>query len=193
MVTTADAQRRRVHAHGVAARHEPRRLDALRAGRRTRTTTCVMPGFKYNMMDLQAAIGLHQLARHRRMHARRAAICARYDAGARRLCRCGVPAARCDGRRARPASLPRAPRRARRRASRATSLQRGCASAASRPAFTSARCTCTPITRSGSASRRGMFPAAEAVSDTTLSLPLSAAMADASVDRVIEACHDVLR
>jgi dTDP-4-amino-4,6-dideoxygalactose transaminase len=41
--------------------------------------------------------------------------------------------------------------------------------------------------------RRGMFPIAESVSDTTLSLPLSAAMTETAVDRVIEACHDVLR
>ena len=40
--------------------------------------------------------------------------------------------------------------------------------------------------------RRGMFPVAEAVSDSTLSLPLSAAMAPEAVDRVIEALHDVL-
>jgi dTDP-4-amino-4,6-dideoxygalactose transaminase len=40
--------------------------------------------------------------------------------------------------------------------------------------------------------RRGMFPAAEAVSDSTLSLPLSGAMAPEAVDRVIEALHDVL-
>jgi dTDP-4-amino-4,6-dideoxygalactose transaminase len=41
--------------------------------------------------------------------------------------------------------------------------------------------------------RRGMFPAAETVSDTTLSLPLSAGMPDRAVDRVIEALHDILR
>jgi dTDP-4-amino-4,6-dideoxygalactose transaminase len=40
--------------------------------------------------------------------------------------------------------------------------------------------------------RRGMFPAAEAVSDSTLSLPLSVAMAPEAVERVIEALHDVL-
>ena len=40
--------------------------------------------------------------------------------------------------------------------------------------------------------RRGMFPAAELVSDTTLSLPLSGGMTDASADRVIEALYDVL-
>ena len=38
-----------------------------------------------------------------------------------------------------------------------------------------------------------MFPVAEAVFDATLSLPLSAAMDDQSVHRVIEACHDILR
>jgi dTDP-4-amino-4,6-dideoxygalactose transaminase len=37
-------------------------------------------GFKYNMMDLQAAIGLHQLSRVDKYHARRAEIWARYDA-----------------------------------------------------------------------------------------------------------------
>jgi dTDP-4-amino-4,6-dideoxygalactose transaminase len=40
--------------------------------------------------------------------------------------------------------------------------------------------------------RWGMFPAADAVSDSTLSLPLSAAMAPDAVERVIEALHDVL-
>jgi dTDP-4-amino-4,6-dideoxygalactose transaminase len=41
--------------------------------------------------------------------------------------------------------------------------------------------------------RRGMFPHAEAVSDSTLSLPLSPAMPDGDVDRVIEALHECLR
>jgi dTDP-4-amino-4,6-dideoxygalactose transaminase len=38
------------------------------------------PGFKYNMTDLQAAIGLHQLAKLSRFRARRAAIARRYNA-----------------------------------------------------------------------------------------------------------------
>jgi len=38
------------------------------------------PGFKYNMTDLQAAIGLHQLAKLSRFRARRAAIARRYSA-----------------------------------------------------------------------------------------------------------------
>src|SRR5690606_38943538 len=40
---------------------------------------------------------------------------------------------------------------------------------------------------------RGMFPAAEAISDTTLSLPFSAGMTPDTVERVIEAVHDSLR
>jgi len=39
----------------------------------------VAPGFKYNMMDLQAAIGLHQLARVETAWLRRRAIWKRYD------------------------------------------------------------------------------------------------------------------
>jgi dTDP-4-amino-4,6-dideoxygalactose transaminase len=38
-----------------------------------------------------------------------------------------------------------------------------------------------------------MFPHAETVSDQTLSLPLSPAMADSAVDRVIETLHACLR
>jgi len=39
----------------------------------------VVPGFKYNMADLQAAIGLHQLRRLEQMQSRRREIVARYD------------------------------------------------------------------------------------------------------------------
>ena len=39
----------------------------------------VSAGFKYNMMDIQAAIGIHQLARVEEAHGRRAEIWQRYD------------------------------------------------------------------------------------------------------------------
>ncbi len=39
----------------------------------------VLPGFKYNMPDVQAAIGIHQLARLEEMQRRRHAIVAQYD------------------------------------------------------------------------------------------------------------------
>jgi len=41
----------------------------------------VAPGFKYNLTDLQAALGLHQLARLEVMTQRRAELAARYSAG----------------------------------------------------------------------------------------------------------------
>lgn len=41
----------------------------------------VLPGFKYNMTDIQAAMGLHQLGRLARMQARRRQIAAHYQAG----------------------------------------------------------------------------------------------------------------
>ncbi len=40
---------------------------------------CVFPGYKYNMMDLQAAIGLHQLDRVDRWQERRRELWNRYD------------------------------------------------------------------------------------------------------------------
>ena len=40
----------------------------------------VAPGFKYNMTDVAAALGLRQLSKQERFRARRAAIAARYDA-----------------------------------------------------------------------------------------------------------------
>lgn len=39
----------------------------------------VEPGFKYNMFDIQAALGLHQLARLEEMQAKRLSIAARYQ------------------------------------------------------------------------------------------------------------------
>ncbi|MBJ7596322.1 MAG: DegT/DnrJ/EryC1/StrS aminotransferase family protein [Candidatus Dormibacteraeota bacterium] len=41
----------------------------------------VAPGFKYNLSDLQAALGIHQLARLPQHHLRRRAIASRYEAG----------------------------------------------------------------------------------------------------------------
>lgn len=40
----------------------------------------VAPGFKYNMTDVAAAMGVAQLAKARRFHEKRAALAARYDA-----------------------------------------------------------------------------------------------------------------
>jgi dTDP-4-amino-4,6-dideoxygalactose transaminase len=150
----------------------------------------VMPGFKYNMMDMQAALGLHQLARIPEMHARRTAIWARYDeafadlpltrpAGpgvgevhGRHLYAVLVDEAACG--RSRDAV-----QQALQRAGVGTSIH-----------FHALHLTTYYATRF--ALGRGMFPCAEAVADTTLSLPLSASLTDHEVDAVIAAVRSVL-
>jgi len=151
----------------------------------------LMAGFKYNMMDIQAAIGLHQLARVAGMHARRTAIWAHYDA------------ALADLPLQRPAPVPSGDVHARHLYTvlveeRAAGLSRDALrqALAERGISTSVHFRALhlhPYYQDRFGLRRGMYPAAEAVSDTTLSLPLSAAMPDAAVDRVIEALHDIVR
>ena len=46
----------------------------------------VAPGFKYNMTDVAAAIGIEQLRKLDRMHRRRSELAERYDAGLNGLC-----------------------------------------------------------------------------------------------------------
>jgi dTDP-4-amino-4,6-dideoxygalactose transaminase len=77
MVTTPDAEVdarvRRLRFHGIdrdaAARH---------AGRAPSRYETVVPGFKYNLTDLQAALGIHQLARLDGFIERRAKLAALY-------------------------------------------------------------------------------------------------------------------
>jgi dTDP-4-amino-4,6-dideoxygalactose transaminase len=148
----------------------------------------IMAGYKYNMMDLQAALGLHQLAHLEERLARREAIWDAYDAAFAVL----------------PLRLPRPPAAGDRHArhlytvlldedsagiSRAT-LQ---ARLAARGISTSIHFRALhlhPYYQERFGLRRGMFPAAELVSDTTLSLPLSAGMTPETIDRVIEAVHE---
>jgi dTDP-4-amino-4,6-dideoxygalactose transaminase len=97
----------------------------------------VMPGFKYNMMDIQAAIGLHQLAR----------IEALWSGRPRRS------RAPCMRSTSTPCSWTR-----RARASRATSCARASAHAVCPRASTSARCTSSRTTGSGTASGAACVP-----------------------------------
>ena len=154
-----------------------------------------MAGFKYNMMDMQAAIGLHQLARID-VHARAARGDLRaLRRRARRTAAAALPAPVDAGsvhaRHLYPVLLDEHGGRhlARRRCSS------GCASAASRPSIHFRAVHLHPYYQERFGFRRGMFPVAEAVSDSTLSLPLSAAMPEERDRRraCIEACHDVLR
>ncbi len=151
----------------------------------------LLAGFKYNMMDIQAALGLQQLARIREMHARRARIWATYDRAFASL-----PIRR-------PATVADQDVHARHLY---TVLVEPSEAGITRDEFE------TRLQQRGiSTSRhfralhlhsyyqrrfdleRGQFPVSERISDTTLSLPLSSSMAASAVDRVIEAVHDCFR
>ena len=196
MVTTnrADwAERIRVMAlHGMS-----RDAWARYAGRGAAQYEVIEAGFKYNMMDLQAAIGLGQLARVDHLLARRRVIWQRYDQELADL-----PITR-------PASVARrdpdepTPTHAHHlytilvdhglcgwtRDDLAAALrERGIATSVHFKALHLHRYYAE---RYGL--RRGMFPNAEYVSDRTLSLPLSAGTDDADVDRVITVLRELVR
>lgn len=187
MVTTDSAEAaawiRTASLHGISrpawARHRqegPRHYDV------------VMPGFKYNMTDLQAAIGLHQLAQIEVNHARRAAIARAYDEAFRDL-----PLGRFDP----PAAGSlhahhlytvlvddAAPVTRDEAADRLAEL-----GVATSVHFRALHLQGYYRDRFGYS--RGAFPAAERISDAVLSLPLSPALTDAQVDHVITAVRHV--
>ena len=150
----------------------------------------IAPGFKYNMMDLQAALGLHQLARLEHSLVRREAIWSAYDRGLESL-----PLVR-------PAPVESGSRHARHLytvlvdpmwsgTDRGTLARRlselGIATSVH---FKALHLHSYYAGQFGL--RRGQFPNAEYVSDTTLSLPLSVAMTDDEVNRVVSAMHEVM-
>jgi dTDP-4-amino-4,6-dideoxygalactose transaminase len=81
MVVTPDrelAERARVmRLHGINRDV----FDRYRANVPSWYYEVIAPGFKYNMSDIAAAIGIHQLRKAHTFRDRRAAIAARYDAG----------------------------------------------------------------------------------------------------------------
>jgi dTDP-4-amino-4,6-dideoxygalactose transaminase len=145
----------------------------------------VMAGFKYNMMDVQAAIGLCQLARLGELHARRVAIWRAYDEAFLAL----------------PLTRPSAPEPGTVHARHLYTVlvdERACGLSRDRLAImlhergvaTSVHFRALhlhPYYAERFNLARGMFPNSEFVSDRTLSLPLSAAMSDGDVERVVDA------
>ncbi len=188
MVTTASAEAaeriRTLSLHGMTrpawSRHQrvrPSRYDV------------VVPGYKYNMMDLQAAIGLHQLAAVGRNHARRTEICARYDdafadlpvamlapVGPGSIHACHLYVVLIDEA---AAGLTRDE----------VANRLAAAGVASSVHFDAVHLHSYYRNRFGY--RRGRYPAAERIADTVLSLPLSPAHSDAQIDQVIAAFRGV--
>ena len=144
----------------------------------------VMPGFKYNMMDLQAALGLAQLARLGQMQARRARLWDRYDAGLAHL-----PLVR-------PAAVPEGWTHARHLYAVIVDpalcgwTRDGLQAALGREGIgTSVHFRALhlhPYYAERLSLARGMFPNAEYHSDNSLSLPFWSGMPFDDVDRVVE-------
>jgi len=189
MVTTPHqdwaARIRTASLHGLS-RDAWTRYDRRGAGQ----YDVLMAGFKHNMTDLHAAIGLRQLERLAAMQARRLAIWQRYDAGLE-----GLPIER-------PAPISPDVRHSRHLYTilidetacgwTRDGLQQALAD---RGIGTSVHFRALHLHRYYAERfglRRGMFPHAEHVSDRTLSLPFSAAMTDSQVERVVLALTELI-
>jgi len=151
---------------------------------------CV-PGFKYNMTDIQAALGLHQLARLETMTQRRAQLAARYDAGLRELSEIELPAVRAGIRHAWHLYAIRL-RLERLTIDRAEFIERLKAEGIGtsvhfiplhRQPYYRDRFGFQPLD----------FPVADAAYARLISLPLYTLMTEADVDDVIEAVRRVVR
>lgn len=148
-------------------------------------------GYKYNLTDLQAAIGLAQLAKCEAMRAARAAIAERYRQALVSLDAFDLPAAPPHGThswhlyslRLNPAAL---------RVSRDTAIEE----LKKRGIGTSVHFIplhLHPLYQQQLGYRTGQFPEAEQSFERVISLPIYPSMNDEDADRVVEALHDIAR
>ena len=149
------------------------------------------PGFKANMMDLQAAFGIHQLPRIEQYLKRREEIWQRYDEAFGDL----------------PATIPAPVRKGDRHARHLYTLLLDldalrvnrdhilqalhCENIGAGIHFVGLHLQ--PYYKEAFGCRAADFPAATNISERTISLPLSARLSDHDVDDVIEAVHKVLK
>jgi dTDP-4-amino-4,6-dideoxygalactose transaminase len=151
----------------------------------------ICPGYNYNMMDMQAAIGVHQLARVEQYLERREEIWQHYDVAFK-----DVPVIT-------PAPAEPHIRHARHLY---TLLLDGDSRTMDRDSFLQALHTenigasihyivlsSHPYYREKFGYKKGDFPNAEYISERTISLPLSAKLSDEDVNDVIKAVKKVLR
>lgn len=151
----------------------------------------VYPGFKYNMTDMQAALGIHQLVRVERNAVRRAQIWSRYNEAFKNL-PVIAPSETCEPGDRHAYHLY-------------TLLLKLEEVRIDRDGFLDALHSenigagvhyralhLHPFYSERFGLRRGMFPNAEFISDRTVSLPLSAKLSDKDVDDVISAVNRIL-
>ena len=149
----------------------------------------VAPGFKYNMTDMAAAIGLHQLKKAQGFRERRAELCARYDAALAGLPLILPPAAPEGDLHSRHLYIVRT--------TPASPLGRDALIAALQERGIGCSVHYTPLHRM-SYWRESCdlepqhFPNAEAIGQSCVSLPLFMAMSDEELDYVANALRDLL-
>jgi dTDP-4-amino-4,6-dideoxygalactose transaminase len=150
------------------------------------TYEAVYPGYKYNMMDIQAALGIHQLARLESSWRRRRVLWHRYDAAFADLEGLTTPAPTAPGCRdayhlytvrLQPEAL---------------TVDRDGFAEGLRERRIGTGVHFWPVHlhrwyRETFQYREGLFPHAEAIGRSTLSLPLSPALSDSDQARVIDA------
>lgn len=161
------------------------------AARTLRHYRIIAPGFKYNMTDIEAAIGIRQLEKIEEYHARRAGIAAAYTSAFAGLpLRLPAPVARGDRHAWHLYQILVDPDRLdcdRDTFGRALFAE-GIGCSIHFPAL-----HLEPFYASLLGHRRGDFPNADLIADRTLSLPLSARLSDADVADVIAAVRKVAR
>jgi perosamine synthetase len=149
------------------------------------------PGYKYNLTDLAAAMGLAQLSRAREMLERRAAIAARYDeafAGLPAVERQGCPPDRTHAHHLYVLKLVRSALRVDRNGFIEALRARGVgASVHFIPLHVH------PYYRDTFGYRPGDLPVALDLYERSISLPLFSAMTDGQVERVIAAVLEIAR
>ena len=160
------------------------------AGGRYRHQHSLVAGFKCNMTDLQAALGIHQLERLDGELRRRAEIWSRYDEGLVDL-PVGLPAAVEEGTvhaRQLYSILVRTEELGRSRDQVLDELLRLGVGAGVHFAPVHLH----PYYREAFGHREGEFPNAEYLGQRTLSLPLNGALADWDVEDVVAAVHQAV-
>lgn len=149
----------------------------------------VAPGFKYNMTDIAAAMGIHQLRKADRFQARREQIAKMYDEALKEL----------------PIILPPQPALGDRHSWHLYVIRLGDSVAMERDRFVECMfklgigCSVHyiplhlhPYWRDTYGLRPEMFPVSQHIYERTLSLPMYSAMTDADVARVVDSVKQVL-
>lgn len=189
MVTTADEAAARWMR--IAALHGMSRDAWARYGRGgTAFYDVVTPGFKYNMMDLQAALGLRQLQRLAEMQTRRAAVWEYYDDQLAELPLRRPPPVPAGDVHARHLYMVLVDERE--AAMTRDELYEGLAGLGVGASVHFRAVHLHSYYRDRFGFEPGQFPHAESISSRTLSLPLSGATTDQDAERVVAALRQLL-